>query len=337
MSKRGIIFVVLLVIIISSSQAFAIAKISVDKDIIIPGSNIEIKIRPDSPGVYKEIYLIDKQGKIFDRIILDCDTVCYEDKIVVYILPSTMQPGDYRVYVYDYSINNYIIYEFKVVQSQQPAKTLPKNNVSKYFYISHLVSDGKTPSIIRSKNINLSGLVSEKDVKSFYKTSSNNELAIVPNGNSKLIITNLNEESSPRIEIEQDSNGYILELESQSLIEYEKSLKDEINKYSGNVESLEEIKDKRNFILDIITDVRLLYNNYQLKKSVSGYKVKRDKHIADVIDQHSKAKSRIREKLPNAIILDEFEKSFNGLVVDKASMTELSKIKGVKRIHANKK
>ncbi len=337
MSKRGIIFVVLLAVFISSSQVFAVAKISLDKDVVIQSGNVEIKIRPDTAGVYKEIYLIDKQGKIIDSIILDCDAVCYEDKTISYSLPSTIQPGDYKIYVYDYSINNYIIYEFKVIQSQQPAKTFPSKKVSKYFYITHLVSDGKTPSIIRSKNIDLSGLVSEKDVRILAKTGSNNELAIVPNGNSKLIITNLNEESSPRIEIEQDSKGYILELESQPLIEYEKSLKDEINKYSGNAESLEEIKDKRNFILNIIIDIKLAYNNYKLKKSVSEFKAKRDKHIADVIDQHSKAKSRIRDKLPNAIILDEFEKSFNGLVVDKASITELSKISGIKKIHANKK
>ena len=104
MSKRGIIFVVLLAVFISSSQVFAVAKISLDKDVVIQSGNVEIKIRPDTAGVYKEIYLIDKQGKIIDSIILDCDAVCYEDKTISYSLPSTIQPGDYKIYVYDYSI-----------------------------------------------------------------------------------------------------------------------------------------------------------------------------------------------------------------------------------------
>ncbi len=110
------IFLFFLIFISGISFVYAGAQVIFRPDNLVdPGNELTIEIRPDSAGVFKYVYVYDKNEILQDVIILEncIDFVCNGNTRIRYNIPLDWF-GDYYLMVYDYSINDYVRGDFIV-------------------------------------------------------------------------------------------------------------------------------------------------------------------------------------------------------------------------------
>ena len=159
MKKKNFIlfYTLFLVILIISFVSAEI--ITISSNIVNPGDNITLTIRPTKSGFYNIIY-VHKNTSVVDLINVPCTTICTRRQTLIYNIPSNFV-GGYYFATFDYAINNYELDFFNVIESggaNQGALTLD--------YIGNVIFG--TNGIInpeQGKNANINISVSLKDKK----------------------------------------------------------------------------------------------------------------------------------------------------------------------------
>ena len=112
---------------------------SVNPDVASQDSEILLEVSADKSGVYKFIPLYKDDYSLIDVLALDCETsICYEDKILSYIVD--LNPGAYFFSIYSYKNGDWEEVPFVV----EPLRSFVSSNLS---YINTRPFLGEIPNL----------------------------------------------------------------------------------------------------------------------------------------------------------------------------------------------
>jgi len=111
------------VIILIAFIGFTSAITTINPDVVLPGEEIKLTIKPSKQGFYNTINVMQGQD-VVDLINIDCPTICTKRKTAQYVVPEGFA-GDYYFTTFDYEINDYELDNFSVINQSEPPPEPP--------------------------------------------------------------------------------------------------------------------------------------------------------------------------------------------------------------------
>jgi len=116
LGNKKIFFIFISVFLLILISEFVYAEIvTINPNIAYPGDTITINIRPNKKFGFYNIISVMKDADVVDLITVSCATICKQNRVVYYTIPSNFL-GQYYFATFDYAVNDYELDYFNVIE-----------------------------------------------------------------------------------------------------------------------------------------------------------------------------------------------------------------------------